>query len=240
MIFNNDKIEFYCNEQLYDIIPKPTLASKRMPDWFKKIKPELDQDREISGRPGLTAKKCLPMLDAMSLGYIISLPGDIYVITNHDCSIIKAEAIHTNNVFSVIERHSYKQVHSSSWPTFKQDPIKFINHWHIKTAPGWSCLFQAPLNHLNPDFQCLSGVVDTDNYPGIINFPAVWLKPNFDGKIPAGTPLVQVIPFKRSIFKDKDVKTRTISKKEQKQYDTLRIKQVSREHVYTEELREKR
>lgn len=238
--FGNDKIQFYCEEELYEVIPKPVLASKRMPEWFKKIKPHSEEYREPSGRPGLTAKKCLPMVDAMSLGYIIPLAADIYVITNHDCSIIKAEPIVNKSIFSIVERHSFKQVNSSSWPIFKQDPLKFINHWHIKTAPGWSCLFQSPINHLNTEFECLGGVVDTDKYDGIINFPAVWLKPNFDGKIPAGTPLVQVIPFKRNTFKDKEVKTRIITKKEQKAYHVLKGKQHTREHVYTEELREKR
>ena len=40
------------------------------------------------------------------------------------------------------------------------------------------------------------GIVDTDQQH-IMNFPFVYKDPEFEGIIPAGTPIVQVIPFKR-------------------------------------------
>jgi hypothetical protein len=40
-------------------------------------------------------------------------------------------------------------------------------------------------------------VVDTDKYFAPINFPFVLNDYSFEGLIPAGTPMAQVIPFKR-------------------------------------------
>jgi hypothetical protein len=42
--------------------------------------------------------------------------------------------------------------------------------------------------------------VDCDRYEEFINFPAFWNKPNYDGILPIGTPLVQAIPIHRSSF----------------------------------------
>jgi hypothetical protein len=41
-------------------------------------------------------------------------------------------------------------------------------------------------------------MVDCDGYFEYVNFPFFFHAPNFNGIIPAGTPLVQVIPIKRA------------------------------------------
>ena len=43
----------------------------------------------------------------------------------------------------------------------------------------------------------MPGIVDTDKYTAPVNFPFVLNDANFEGLIPAGTPMAQVIPFKR-------------------------------------------
>ena len=235
MIFDSNIIEFYCDPDLYGVLPEPKLASKCVPDWFKRVKPHTP-NREPGGFKGLSVKKCLPVLDAMSLGYIIPLQGDIHIVSNHDLSVIKAHE--KQGAHQIVDKHPYIQVNSEAWPGFKQDPLKFINHWHIKTKPGWSCYFCAPVNHFGSPFTCISGVVDTDKYPQTINFPALWNVPNYDDTIPAGTPLVQVIPFKRE--KMVEPKVRPWTKKEKKAKDTIARAQRSRDGVYTQELREKR
>jgi hypothetical protein len=50
-------------------------------------------------------------------------------------------------------------------------------------------------------FTILPGIVDTDEYYAPINFPMVINDPNFEGLIPKGTPIAQVIPFKRESWK---------------------------------------
>jgi len=233
--FGNDIIEFYTSDDLYGSIPEPVEAAKCVPDWFKKLKPFVGRSRE--GFPEPTAKRCLPLLDAMTHGYIIPLQGDIHVISNHDLSVIKANERNRDALF-LMDGHPSFQVDSAAWPVQKQHPLKFINKWRIKTRPGWSVLFTAPLNHIGMPFTILSGVVDSDKYHREVNFPAIWHVPNYDGTLKAGMPLAQVIPFKREKFPK--AKPRVQNKKERQHEEKLRVAMDSRHGAYTEELREKR
>jgi hypothetical protein len=88
---------------------------------------------------------------------------------------------------------------------------KWLNPWGIKTPKGYSCLFVPPVHGGNQIFTVLEGIVDTDRYFGLINFPFVLNDVNFEGMIPAGTPIVQIIPIKRdewrsSLGSEKDLK----------------------------------
>ena len=78
--------------------------------------------------------------------------------------------------------------------------MKFINPWLIETEEGYSCLFTSPLNHLERRIKILDGVVDTDTYYNNINFPFLWTGGDGEFFIPKGTPLVQVISFKREEY----------------------------------------
>jgi len=77
---------------------------------------------------------------------------------------------------------------------------KWINHWAIRTPKGYSTMFVQPM-HRESVFTILPGIVDTDEYYAPINFPMVINDPNFEGLIPKGTPIAQVIPFKRESWK---------------------------------------
>jgi hypothetical protein len=51
--------------------------------------------------------------------------------------------------------------------------------------------------HRESIFTILPGIVDTDQYNAPVNFPFVLNDVTYEGLIPAGTPMAQVIPFKR-------------------------------------------
>ena len=76
--------------------------------------------------------------------------------------------------------------------------MKFHNYWSIRTAKGWSCLFVPPLNRPNSVVEVFAGVVDTDTYTAPINFPFVATAADGVHVLDKGTPLVQVIPFRRA------------------------------------------
>lgn len=234
--WGNDIIEFYCHPNLKDVIPEPRPAVKNFPQWFTNLPSEDPLQKDIFNTPVMTAKKCFPLLDAMSLGFSIPLCGDVHVKTNKDGTTIEA-----NNPpgLHLVEFHSLNQVGKENAPGYPLSPIKFVNHWVIKTAPGWSTLFVPPLNHFDRHFTCLSGLVDTDKYPKEVNFPAIWHTPNFDGQVKAGTFLVTAIPIKRNSF-DKKVKIRNMKQKEFRTINVLTQQQTIRKHVYTNELREKK
>ena len=57
------------------------------------------------------------------------------------------------------------------------------------------------MNRLEPRFEIISGIVDTDNYINTINFPFILHKRDEQFLIKKGEPMVQVIPFKRESWK---------------------------------------
>jgi hypothetical protein len=173
------------------------------------------------------------MIDAMSLGYVIPLSGDLTVRSNHDCSTIE---VTSSPQMNVCEFHDIRQLGEKSAPGFPAPPLKFVNPWIVKTAPGWSTLFIAPINNFESHFTCLSGLVDTDTYPKEVNFPAIWHTPNADVLLLAGTPLVIAIPIKRDAVPSKP-NIRNMKEDEHHLINIISKMQNTRRSVYTKELR---
>jgi hypothetical protein len=242
--WGNDIIEFYCHPSLKGIIPEPRPARKDLPPWFKNLAPICSEDggedfRDSFGNKAMSAKKCLPLLDGMSLGFTIPIGGDVHVRSNHDNSQISVVNPPGGVVFC--EFHRSSQVGGPNAIKSKHgNPLKFINHWIIKTAPGWSTLFVPPLNNFEQPFTCLSALVDTDVYPKEVNFPALLNIKDADEHIPAGTPLVTAIPIKRDVFDIKKTPIKEMSDKEFENIGKIGFIQNTRAHYYTHELRIKK
>jgi hypothetical protein len=75
--------------------------------------------------------------------------------------------------------------------------VRIVIPWSIKTPPGWSIMVMEPQHREPGPIVCASGIVDTDSYILPTNMFLKLRDPNFEGMIPAGTPFLQVIPFKR-------------------------------------------
>lgn len=234
-VAGDDLIEFYCDPKLFDVIPHPRPASKSVAPWFKQIKPISDEIRDQFDAKSKTAKRCSPLIDAMTAGWIIPLFGDVNVRTNGDCSLIEAGP---NELRPPASFHSVEQLGGADSP-FPGPAIKFINPWVIKTAAGVSSFFMPPVNHFDKRFTCFSGLVDTDKYPKEVNFPAIWHIADHDDVVPAGTALVTVIPVRRADLAF-EARPRKMTKREADEIGVIHLKQSSRRGVYTDELREPR
>jgi hypothetical protein len=57
------------------------------------------------------------------------------------------------------------------------------------------------MNRLEERFKIIEGVVDTDRYTSLINFPFILLKKDKQFLLKKGEPMIQVIPFKRESYK---------------------------------------
>ena len=170
--------------------PKP--AIKFIPEWYKKM--EASFPKKVTPDSVLTIKKCIPVLDSITAGYIIVSPCDVYVSLKDD------EPNYHSPIPSLIQFHPRKQAYAH--PNANEYPFpKWTNPWAIKTPQGYSCLFKPPAHNSNPWFEILEGVVDTDAYSAAVNFPFVLKNPADEFMIPAGTPIAQVIPFKREEWK---------------------------------------
>lgn len=234
-IFKSPLIEFLTPTEFVDVIIPPAPANKFIPDWYKAIPTRSKVNRDVRGEMAMTAKKCLPMLDAMTHGYIIPLAGDVHIRTNEDASLID---ITENQFIKQTEEHSQDQVRPD-FPFPKKHLIKFINYFVIKTPPGYSCLFTAPINHLETRFLTLGAVVDTDSYDREINFPTVWMANNYDDFVLAGTPIIQCIPFKRSTTIS-DYTVRAHTEKEWHAREVTRHKQENQSSYYMNNIRIKK
>ena len=179
MLSRPKKVKFQSIHPEFDV-PKPEPASKSMPDWYRKM----------AGVQGtiMTVKKCVPFLDAMTAGYTISLPVDVNFDGKDFSELSKVV---------VVSMHHKEQI--SEVPIlngFSEQPYKWENFFTVTTPKGYSTLFVHPTNRYDLPFLSISGVVDTDAHPVPVNFP-FFLKEGFTGIIPAGTPIIQAIPFKR-------------------------------------------
>jgi hypothetical protein len=182
-----------------EYFPKP--SSSFLPDWYKKTQSYINNKKEISnqGTTDATIKKCIPVFDALTAGYTITTYCDIWVKKNERNEI----AYITSNLNTGIQFHPIEQ--AAYHPFMNQNAYpKFLNPWSITTPKGYSSLFIPPVHGGNEYFQIVEGFVDTDTYNAPVNFPFVLKNVNFEGLIPAGTPMVQVIPVKREIWEIKE------------------------------------
>jgi hypothetical protein len=197
----------FTNVSDYKDLEPPKPASRYIPDWYKQTRSYVQNEKKPfdDGTTPSTVKKCIPVFDAITSGYIIESPADIYVSprTKETENLENNELIKEQHFmwssFGLIEFHPISQ--APEHPAKNNFPYpKWINPWSIKTPRGYSSLFVQPM-HRESEFSILPGIVDTDKYPAPVNFPFVINDPNFEGIIPKGTPIAQVIPFKRDNWK---------------------------------------
>lgn len=169
-----------------------------IPNWYRNIPKSIDGNNNIpitsDSNPNRTVKSCIPFLDAMSFGYMITLPYDIFITKDKKYQYM----INWQTDYEVVSLHQPMQFDMEKVPDeFEKILFKWNNPWITKTPNGWSTLFIHPLNRIDLPFLTLSGIVDTDIFDiASVNFP-FFLKKNFEGIIKNGTPIAQAIPIKR-------------------------------------------
>lgn len=185
-------IRFSCAPADEGVIAPPVPAKAYLPGWFRKL-PAVDPEVEDLNNTGLTVKRCMPFLDAMTTGWIIPLAATVRLDISESGTRVDAGWDFDR---TMVSNHGTFQVKGN--PMGARPPCKFHNYWTIATPPGWSrCLFVNPLNRPNGVFEVAAGIVDTDTYRSPIHFP--FFATGEDGLhvVEKGSPLVQVIPFKR-------------------------------------------
>jgi hypothetical protein len=185
------RIRFLCDPKDEGVIAPPVPAKGYLPDWFRRL-PAVSEDQLSKTDTGLTVKRCMPFLDAMTTGWIIPLAATVRMEISDDGAKVEAGWDFDR---PMVSNHGAHQVRGNPWGD--RPPRKFHNYWTIVTPPGWSCLFINPMNRPNGIFEVISGVVDTDTYRSVIHFPFFATGPDGLHVIERGSPMVQVIPFRR-------------------------------------------
>jgi hypothetical protein len=184
-------VEFLCRPEDLDVIAEAVRAAKVLPAWFKQL-PGIHKEHVSATNDGLTVKRCIPFLDAMSTGWIMPLAATVRLEISDGGTTVNAG---WNFDRDMVSNHGPGQVAGN--PYEPRPPMKFHNYWSIRTAKGWSCLFLPPLNRPDPVVEVFAGVVDTDTYTAPVNFPFVATAADGVYTLEKGMPLVQVIPFRR-------------------------------------------
>ena len=180
-------------------LPKP--SSKCIPNWLKSLtKDAVDEN----GGHGGTVKRCMPFLDAVTSGYVLTAPADL-VITGFEVDGVKEWSTYWKGGSweeqDIVQTHHPKQLTGEPLLKLGNIPLMMTSFFCIETPKGYSTLFTPVLNNHElslAGITFLSAVVETDNYYGEVNLP--FLFSNFTGEeitIKKGTPLVQLLPFKR-------------------------------------------
>jgi len=176
-------------------VPVPALAKDVLPQWYKDAETFFEKDGESLA--GL--KTCVPFLDGLLAGFVVLTYTNIYVSIGEDGSVdIDWDADTTSE--PVMERPK------ETGHTMPRPAGHFPNHlvwtpkWGFKTPKGFSGLVTHPLNRFDLPFTTMSAIIDSDNYFGSGNIP-FFIKEGFEGVIPKGTPMFQIIPIKREDWK---------------------------------------
>lgn len=198
------KVKFFnISEKTLNFVPDPGPASKFIPKWYQRQPGNIDDNMIANvGQPANTVKKCMPIFDSLTAGYIITLPLDIYIDATDPNQLQKqipaAMGGFKAEIFATHDRKQYGEMPIDE-EIYHRDLLRIFPFWVVGTSEGVSSLFMQPMHRLDSPLQALPGIIDTDKYPsdGHLSF---MIKKNFKGIIPQGTPLVQIMPFKRESF----------------------------------------
>jgi hypothetical protein len=199
---------------LANVVPLPEPGTKNVPSWYKE-QPAIAGDDPMTpdkAQMRLTVKKCQAFFDAMSIGYVLKVPIDLYIDTTDGNVKVQLPGHLAKYYPLIISQHGTEQV--SHLPIDKDiycDQILRIHPtWMVQTPEGYSSLFTSPMHQELTPLKAIEAIVDTDTYftDGHLSF---LVKKNFKGIIKQGTPLSQVFPFKREdwemkVDKDFDIK----------------------------------
>jgi hypothetical protein len=202
---NMKKIEFIAfDENTRDLIDPPVPSSKFVPEWYKKSfrffdsnKPSFNENNKVE----LTIKSCIPVLDSINCGYIQKSWTDIYIEKNNNEIIYRFSS--SPEIMSVRNQNVKQKLPT---PMGCEDVMfDWKRFWIPKTPTGYSVLYCHPMYHTELPFITLPAIVDSDVYNWVgFNSPSFFIKKGFEGLIPKGTPLYQIIPIKRDNWKSKN------------------------------------
>lgn len=172
---------------------------KHIPQWYKDAEAfgykniQFDENQKVKAN----FKNCMPFFDSLNVGYCLETQFDILVSGPRNEKYL----YWTDGSIKIVITRSPDQN-----PTFPV-PVGYSNQhfawnflYNMQLPEGHSAIISHPFNRFDLPFVTLTGIVDADS-PMSDGFIPFFIKNDFEGLIPAGTPFLQVIPFKRDNWK---------------------------------------
>lgn len=183
-------------------MPNIAPAKQYIPKWYKDAEPFFGGTPKINGiaSPNSTVKNCIPILDSFTTGYMIELWTDVEISKTSDGVKITWLAPP-----DPIKQRDGQVTATYPAPYGYEDRGHFvwINPWYMKLPKGYSALITHPLNRYDLPFITATGIVDLDEGIGPDSNIPFFINKDFEGIIPNGTPIMQIIPFKREKWNSK-------------------------------------
>ncbi len=144
----------------------------------------------------------MPFLDSLMSGYVILTSQDIMVKQGKGFQNFQLTwAIDSKDLTTIAVRNDEHQI---SVPFgFRKEELVWNVPFSFQLPFGYSMLVSHPANRYDLPFLTPSAIVDCDTEPMTPGKIPFFLRENFQGIIPAGTPIVQLLPFKRENWKKK-------------------------------------
>ena len=196
-------------KKAYDLENNPSPAKQHAPSWYRHTKKYqgasgndsnslLEHVKSLDSPSPMhfTYKNCIPFIDAMTMGYMITLPATIVVIQKQVGSE-RLPFVHWRTDWPIVDSPENETTANFPRPSgCAGSMFRWINNWKVETPPGYSLLVTHPIHRHDLPFTTITGVVDTDKHVNPIILP-FFFKEGFEGEIPVGTPIAQIIPIKR-------------------------------------------
>ena len=195
------KIKFIPNSQFIDdCIDPPVPARKTIPEWYKKSTRFRDGNKyelKDTEKNFMDIKSCVPFFDSLNSGYVQKLWFDIYIESDENNAEIYCRT-DQNNIIARRPDISSKHFPTPYWCA--KTKFTFVYPYSLLTPPGYSTIFTQPFNQFDSPLVFLTGIVDTDILVTNGSYP-FFVRKNFKGVVKAGTPIIQMVPFKRDSWK---------------------------------------
>lgn len=194
-------IEFYpFSKETLIFTPEPMPASRFVPDWYRK-QPSTVEEKEglANGAFNGTVKKCMPIFDIMTAGYMLTFPMDVYVDARDpeklSYSVPAPMRQYGNDMFSTHAPQQYDH-YPNDTAVYHKQLFRLMPFFSIKTPEGYSTLVIQPQHSDEVPFKTVSGFIDTDKFISDGHF-SMFIRSGFNGVIKQGTPFAQIIPIQR-------------------------------------------
>jgi hypothetical protein len=191
----NNQIQFIpSSEEVVNVVDPPKPSRTLLPEWYKAISPPPVEFHD-DGSMTRNVKNCVPFLDALRAGWIQETWTDIHFKSEQSGDI---RFHYSTNPKPLDARGGRSGV---SLRASSHQPVELVwkMPWIPKTPSGWSVLVTSPINRLDLPFSVASGIIDSDNFYHVpFGSLPFYIERGFEGVIPAGTPMYQIIPIKRT------------------------------------------
>ncbi len=180
----------------------PVPAKKVIPQWYKDLPNEIHRATAFdmvtsNNRTPFSIKRCVPVLDFLTSGYVIRNQTEIMLSSDDDMQQHVWWYTNSPEDKSVVSYHPHAQCPITIKDS-KKSYFKIGTGYRVITPPGYSCLFYQSPYFMEERFTLFPGIVDTDTYDNEVLFPGYIHGKKENIFLEAGLPLIWVFPFKRS------------------------------------------